>query len=65
MIDQRWKLFLIILVGALLGRFVGPALGEWVTPPSGGLFWQALPWVLIVAVWVVLYRYLKRARPSS
>lgn len=65
MIDQRWKLLLIILVGALLGRFVGPALGEWVTPPSGGPFWQALPWVSIVAVGIVLYRHLKSTRPSS
>jgi hypothetical protein len=62
--SQRLKLFFIILVGGLLGRFIGPAFGEWVTPPSGGLFWQVLPWVLIVVVWIALYRYLKRARPS-
>ncbi|MCA2988948.1 MAG: hypothetical protein INH02_16165 [Gemmatimonas sp.] len=64
--NRQQLLVLIAFCAAIaIGPLVGPALGEFVNTTFGdGPFWQVLPWLLIAAVWVFLWRIIKRAPPT-
>ena len=65
MTRQQLTMIFAVCFGMAVGVSVGPIVGDFVTGSSDSLFFEILPWMLIIGIWIVLLRYLRRVPPAS
>ena len=63
---QQTRMLIAVCFAMVVGSVFGPRIGDLIDARfDPHPFWQVLPWLLIAAIWVVLWRLVKRAPPQS